>query len=336
MAAGLAASAGIVDAMGASDAVRPYALTYLRISLLGAPFMLVALAATGYVRGLQDTRTPLVIALASNVVNLAVEVVLVYGFDLGIAGSAWGTVVAQAGAAGAFVVVVSRTVRREHAAVRPQVSHLRAAAVVGGQITVRTGALLVAFVTATAVAARLGDAEVAAHQIAWQVWYFLALALDAIAIAGQAIVGRYLGAGDALGARAVSRRMIEWGVLVGIAAAVLVVVAQPLLGRAFTADPAVRDLLGPVLWSVALMQPVAGMVFVLDGILLGAGDARYLAGAMVAATAMFLPAALAVLALDGTLLLLWGAIWVLMLARLAGMAARYRGEGWLVLGAIRA
>jgi putative MATE family efflux protein len=326
----------IVDVMGASDGVRPHALTYLRIGALGAPAMLVALACTGYLRGLQDTRTPLAIAVASAVFNLAIEIVFVYGFDWGVAGSAWGTVLAQYAAVAAYLVVVGNNVRRVHAATRPNREYLRAAAVVGGHLTVRTASLLAVFVTTTAIASRIGDAEVAAHQIAWQIWYFLALALDAIAIAAQAIVGRNLGAADAEATRRSSRRMLEWGVVTGVGAALFVLAISPVLGAVFTDDPDVRHQLASVLWAVALMQPLTAVVFVLDGILIGAGDSRYLAFAMAAASAAFFPVALIVLATDGGLLALWGALYVFIIGRLYGMGVRYRSDAWLVTGAARA
>ena len=223
-AVGLALSGPIVSAMGASARVAPYARTYLRISLLGAPFVLIALAGTGYLRGLQDTRTPLVIALVANAANLVLELVLVYGAHLGIAGSAWGTVIAQIAAALAYLAIVRRNVRASRASARPDLTQLRAASAVGAYLTVRTGSLLLAFTAATSIASRIGDAQVAAHQIAFQLWLLLALCLDAIAIAGQAIVGRALGAGDADLTRATSRRMLQWGVAVG-------------LGSSFAASP---------------------------------------------------------------------------------------------------
>jgi putative MATE family efflux protein len=335
MLAGLVLAPLVVDAMGASARVRPYALTYLRIGLLGSPLMLLALAGTGYLRGLQDTRTPLAIAVAANVANLLLEIVLVYAFHLGIAGSAWGTVIAQAAAAAAYLVVVGRNVRRVHASVRPNASDVREAAVVGGHLTIRTGSLLAVFITTTAIASRMGDVEVAAHQVAWQIWYFLALSLDAIAIAAQAIVGRTLGAADARATRRSSRRMLEWGLLTGCAAALLVLVAQPLLVAIFTDDAAVRDQLLQVLWAVALMQPIAALVFVLDGILIGAGETRYLALAMAAASAAFFPFAFLVLVTDAGLLALWGALYVFIIGRLYGMLRRYRTDAWLVTGAVR-
>lgn len=334
--AGLALAPAVVDAMGASATVRPYALTYLRIGVLGAPSMLLALAATGYLRGLQDTRTPLVIAVVSNVVNLVLDLVLVYGFDLGLAGSAWGTVVAQTGAAVAYLAIVSTSVRGSHATLRPVPEYVRDALVVGGHLTIRTASLLAAFLTTTAIASRIGDVEVAAHQIAWQLWFMLALSLDAIAIAAQAIVGRALGAEDDVAARESTRRMLEWGVLFGVVAALALIATRPLLAAAFTDDPAVRAQLRDVIWAVAFMQPIAAAVFVLDGILIGAGEARYLAWAMMAATIVFLPAALLVLATGGSLLALWAALYVFMTGRLAGMLYRYRGDEWMVTGAVRA
>jgi putative MATE family efflux protein len=330
---GLALSGPVVEVMGASARVRPYALTYLRISLLGAPFMLVALAGTGYLRGLQDTRTPLVIAVVANIVNLALEVLLVYGAHLGIAGSAWGTVIAQIGAAMSYIVIVHRNVRASSANARPDLKEIRAAAVVGAHLTVRTGSLLLTFTSATAIASRLGDVQIAAHQIAWQLWWFLALCLDAIAIAGQAIVGRSLGASDALGTRTAARRMMQWGVIVGVVCALLVLVTDPLIAITFTRDPAVQHEVRLVLIAVALMQPLGAMVFVLDGILIGAGDVRYLAVAMAAATACYAPFAVLVLLTHAGLLALWGALFVFMLARLYGMGRRFRRDDWLVTGA---
>jgi putative MATE family efflux protein len=334
MTAGLVLAPAVVDVMGASSSVAPPALTYLRISLLGAPFMLLMLAGMGYARGLQDTRSTLVIAVASNVVNLVVELVLVYGFDLGIAGSAWSTVVAQVGGALAYVVLIGRSVRREGAAVQPHAANIRAAAVVGGQLVLRTGTLLLAITGATAVASRIGDADVAAHQVAFQLWWFLALALDAVAIAGQAMIGRFLGAGDATQARGAARRMIEWGVLAGLALGAVVALARPWLVPLFTEDSEVRALALDVLWLVAALQPLNAVVFVLDGVLIGAGDARYLAGAMASATFLvFVPGAALVLGFDGSLVWLWVVISLFMAARLLGNVARFLGGGWQVTGA---
>jgi len=164
---------------------------------------------------------------------------------------------------------------------------------------VRTGSLLAAFLAATAIASRIGDDDVAAHQIAFQMFLFLALSLDALAIAAQSMIGRFLGADDSNEARAVARRMIEWGVGVGIVFGVLLVILRPVIVPLFTPDPDVQALALQVLVIVAVMQPLNAVVFVLDGILIGAGDVTYLAVAMLAATlGVFAPAAAAVLAQD--------------------------------------
>jgi MATE family, multidrug efflux pump len=333
---GLALAPQIADLMGASTNVAPYAVTYLRISILGAPALLLALAGAGYLRGMQDTSTTLVIAVTANVANLLLELLFVYGLDLGIEGSAWGTVLAQYGAALAYLVFVGRAVRREGASVRPRPQGIRANARVGSRLVVRTASLIVALLTATAIASRISDDAVAAHQICLQVFLFLALALDALAIAGQAMVGRFLGAASLHDARAVGRRLIELGIGVGVLFGLAVVAARPWLAGVFTSDPGVRHLTLEVLWIVAALQPVAAVVFVLDGVLIGAGDAGYLAVAMLVATvAVYLPAALLVAVLDGGLLWLWGALSLWMVARFVGMAARFRTTHWEIAGASR-
>jgi putative MATE family efflux protein len=332
---GLLLAPAIMHLMGASDDVRQYALTYFRISVLGAPFLLLALAGAGYQRGCQDTRPTLVIAVAANAANLLIEVVFVYGFHFGIAGSAWGTVLAQLGAAGAYLTIIGRDLRRYEASARPDKQGIVSTAVVGGHLVLRTGSLLLGLLVTTAVASRIGDNEVAAHQIAFQIWTFLALSLDAIAIAGQAIVGRYLGAQDAARTRASANRMIELGVLVGIGFGVAVIALRTVLPALFTGDEAVRDLTATVLLVVGIMQPVNAIVFVLDGILIGAGDTRFLGLAMLVVTALFVPVAWLVLVFDRGLLALWGALAWLMIARVVSMGGRYLTNAWIVTGATR-
>ncbi|MDH6134590.1 putative MATE family efflux protein [Kitasatospora sp. MAA4] len=326
----------IADVLGASDTAAPYAVTYLRISSLGVPAMLMVLAATGVLRGLQDTRTPLLVAVAGFTANIGLNLALVYGAGLGVAGSAWGTVLAQTAMAAAYVAVVLRGARRERAGLRPDAAGIRACAKAGWPLMVRTLSLRGVLMIATAVAARLGDREIAAHQVAMTLWTFLAFGLDSIAIAGQAIIGRYLGAGDARGARAATRRMVQWGVGSGVLLGLLTVLARPLYVPLFSPDPQVQDALSAVLLLVALTQPAAGLVFVLDGVLMGAGDGPYLAWAMLATLALFAPVALAVPALGWGLLGLWWAMNLFMLVRGAFLLGRVRGGHWLVTGAVRA
>lgn len=342
LAAGLGVALAVVGwllaepLVGAFDTTGPtttYALTYLRVSLAGLPAMLVVLAATGVLRGLQDTRTPLVVAAVGALANVALNVWLVYGVGLGIAGSALGTVLAQFGMAAAFVVVVVRGARRHGAPLRPDLPGIRAAGTAGVPLIVRTATVRAALLLTTYVAASAGTVAVATHQIVFTVWMLLALALDAVAIAGQAIVGRCLGAGDAVGARSATRRMVEWGIAAGVLLAVLVVVGRPAYVPLFTTDQDVRALLGQVLLVAAVFQPVCGVVFALDGVLIGAGDGRYLAWAGVVTLLVFAPLALTVLATGSGLVALWWAFNAFLAARLVTLLWRWRGDAWLVTGA---
>jgi putative MATE family efflux protein len=325
----------IVRIFGATPEVSQGAVTYLRISLFGAPSMLVILAGTGVLRGLQDTRTPLAVAVAANALNIALNATFVLGLGLGLAGSAWGTVIAQSAGACVYLAVVARGARRAGVGLAVDRAGLRTSATAATGLIVRTLALQVALVVTTAVAAHQGDEAIAAHQIAFRIWIFLALALDAIAIAGQAITGRCLGAGDVAGARAATNRMIGWGVAYGAFFGALLLLARPLLPGLFAASPGVRGLLLPILVVAALQQPVAGAVFVLDGVLIGAGDQNYLAVAGVIGLAVFLPAVLLVRGLHGGLLALWLAYSLWLLVRFITLVLRARGSAWLVTGAVR-
>ncbi|WP_373463809.1 MATE family efflux transporter [Streptomyces canus] len=325
----------LVELFGASDTAAPYATTYLRISSLGIPAMLVVLASTGVLRGLQDTKTPLYVAVGGFVANAALNVGLVYGADLGIAGSAWGTVIAQFGMAAVYLVVVVRGARAHGASLRPDAAGIRASAQAGVPLLVRTLSLRTILMIATAVAARLGDADIAAHQIILSLWSLLAFALDAIAIAGQAIIGRYLGAGDVQGAREACRRMVQWGIAVGVILGLAVAAARPVFLPLFTSDSVVKDAALPALLVVALAQPICGIVFVLDGVLMGAGDGPYLAWAMVLTLAIFTPVALLIPALGGGLTAVWGAMTLMMAVRMLTLWLRSRSGRWIVTGATR-
>jgi putative MATE family efflux protein len=322
----------IVGAFDPSEAVRDYATTYLRIAALGIPSLLLLLAATGVVRGLQDTRTPLYVAVAANLVNIGLNLLFVYGFDWGIAGSAGGTLVAQTAGAVALVVVVLRGARRFGASARPHGPGVAAAWRAGVPLIVRTLTLRLALLLATYVAATISTPAVAAHQVAFTIWATLAFALDAIAIAGQAITGRLLGAGEAAAARAATQRMMWWGVVGGVVLGVGLIVARPLVVPLFSPDAQVQDLLAAVLLVAALHQPVSGIVFVLDGVLIGAGDGRYLAWAGVVNLACFVPMALAVPWFGGGIVALWWAFTGFMVIRMITLLWRERGDAWLVLG----
>jgi putative MATE family efflux protein len=212
---------------------------------------------------------------------------------------------------------------------RPDPALLRSLLRMGGDLVVRVGALLAAFTLASAVLAHRNAASLGAHQIASQLFLFLALVLDAIAIAGQVLVGRLLGAGDEAAALGAARRMIAWSVAVGVLFAAVLMATIDVIPHAFTTDDAVLDRAHDLWPLFALMQIPGAAVFALDGILIGAGDTRYIAGAMVAAFAVFAPV---VLLSGGGVVGVWIAMNVLMLARLVLMAVRFAGRRWVVLG----
>jgi len=320
----------LLHALGAHGRSGHLALVYFRIGALGLPAALVALAGQGYLRGVSNLRRPLEIVVAANVVNIVLELVFVYGFHWGIAGSAAGTAIAQAGMGIAFVVELLRP----HAGSRrPRLAEMRPMIRVGRQIFVRTAALYASFLVAASVLARMGDAQIGAHQIAFQLFIFLALMLDAVAIAGQVIVGRMLGAGDAAGAHAAAVRMIGWSVALGAAFAVLLLSLEPWLPRAFTGDATVLHSARQVWWLFALMQPLAGAVFALDGILIGASDTSYLMWSMLASSLLvFIPIALASLVFDWGIVGVWAGLDALIAARLLFLGVRFARGKWAVVG----
>ncbi|WP_296604842.1 MATE family efflux transporter [Nocardioides sp.] len=337
---GVALTEPLVRLFGASEDVADPAATYLRLAFLGTTPLLLMLAATGILRGLQDTRTPLVVAVGGNLLNVVLNLVLVYPVGLGIAGSALGSVLAQAASAAAFLVVVVRSARAHGAPLRPDLPGIRSAGRAGLPLVVRTLTLRAALllttyaVTLGASGARAQEVDLATHQLAMTLWTFLAFVLDAVAIAAQALTGRALGAGDVQGARETTVRMVRWGVLSGVVTGLLLAATSPVLGGLFTGDGDVRDRLVPVLVVAALGQPVAGVVFVLDGVLIGAGDGRYLARAGLVTLVAYAPLALACAVATAGLVAIWVAFTaVFMGARLVVLVHRARGDAWLVTGA---
>jgi putative MATE family efflux protein len=336
-AAGIPLTGWLVGLFGPGSDVAGQASSYLRIGFLGAVPLLVVLAATGVLRGLQDTRTPMVVAIAGNGANVVLNLLLVYGLAglpaLGIRGSALGTVVAQAGTAVALLVVVVRAARQHQVPLLPDPSGIRSAGGAGVPLLLRTATLRASLLVMTYGATTLGEHPLAAMQVAMTIWSFLAFTLDAIAIAAQAITGRYLGAGDVMGTRAVTRRMLRWGLVSGVVTGAGLAVAAPFLGPLFTGDERVQALLVPVLLVGAVFQPVAGVVFVLDGVLIGAGDGRYLAWAGLWVLVAFAPAAWAAVAGTGSITALWVAFGVAFMGgRAVVLLLRERTDGWLRTG----
>ena len=328
----------LIDWFGGGPAVSDYGTTFLRWSLLGMPAMLAVLATTGVLRGLQNTRTPLVVAVSGAIVNVGLNLLLVNGFHLGVAGSAIGTVTTQTGMAIALVAVVVRSARRAGAPLAPHAGHIRGAGRSGVPLFIRTLTLRLALIVTAVVAARQGVVALAAQQVVLSIWNFLALGLDALAIAAQALTGKALGEGDGAAARALTKAMLRWGVWAGVVIGAVVLLIHAVAGSAFSPDPEVRSAVAAALIVVALSQPISGYVFVLDGVLIGAGDGVYLAGAGIITLVAYLPAAVAVAIWSpgGAAGLVW--LWlafsvVFMGARAITLGLRYSGDTWLITGA---
>ena len=323
----------LLGLLGAEGTVLDQAGTYLRISLLGAPAMLVMLAGVGYLRGRRDTVRPLWVAVGTAALNLILEVVLIYGFGLGIGASAAATVVAQWIGAGCYLVWIGSEVRCYEVSLGPDWSALRRLALVSTDLMVRNLSLGGTFLVGTSVAARIGTAPVAAHQVAFLVWMMLSLTMDGLAIAAQAMVGTALGAGDGDGARRIGRRTIVWSVGVGITLGLALLLARDSVSGLFSNDPAVVGLVGFLFLHVGLMAPLSGVAFALDGILIGAGDQRFMARAMTASALLATAAMAAGRLADLGIGWLWAAIWVFVAGRSVILGARFRGNHWVVLGA---
>lgn len=330
----------ILRAFGPTPEVLEQARVYLQISALGLPFMLATQAATGLVRGLQNASVPLIVAVAGAVANIPLNALLIFGLDLGIAGSAIGTVVCETGMSLALLAVVVRGARRHHVGLRPQLGSVVLAGRDATPMFVRTLTLRIVMLASTTVATGLGEVQLAAHQLALTVFSLFSLALDALAIAGQTLTGKHLGAGDAVATRAVTGRLIRWGVLGGTVTALLVLAASYITPGLFTPDPAVQENLRVALWVLAVCQPIAGYVFVLDGVLMGAGDAVYLAKAGVVTMCVALPLALLVHLSDLSGLTGLAAVWTactlaFLVARAVTLWWRARTDAWMRLGEAR-
>lgn len=324
----------LVGMFGAGEAVATDAETYLRLSMWGLPAMLIVFAATGLLRGMQDTVTPLWIAGLGFGANAVLNVLFIYGFGWGIAGSAMGTVIAQWGMVGAYVVVIGRLARRHSASLRPRTDGMRGSARLGGWLFLRTVSLRAALLATVAVATGLGTSELAGWQVAFTIFSTAAFALDALAIAAQALIGRGLGAGDEAFVQRVLGRTVAWGAWFGVLVGGVIATTSGVIGLLFTGDPAVAALIQPALLVLAIAQPVCGIVFVLDGVLMGAGDARYLAIAGGLNLIPFIPALLVIGALHpgGAAGLAWLAVaffGVYMIARLVTLGWRVRRGAWL-------
>lgn len=323
-----------LELLGAEGEVLVMATEYLDVRLLAMPAVLSVMVGHGVFRGYQDTRTPLAVTLGVNVINLVLDPILIFGLDWGIVGAATATVIAQWVGAIAFWVLVFGSRRRELGVTFDRVGTkiLRPLLGAGGKLVLRNASLLAAITVSTAAAARTGTAAVAAHQVLIQLWIFLALALDALAIAGQAMVGKMLGAGSARIARVVANRLTVLGIAFGVVLAAALAFIRPWVGSWFTSDVAVIAAFGSAYWFVIAAQPLNAYVFVGDGVAIGASAFRMLAWSTFAGSVTAVAVMLAGLRLDLGLPAVWWGLTALMLVRAAAM---WRWYGTGPLGAVR-
>ena len=324
----------VAAALGNGGAIAEGAVAWLRVALIGAPLLLVTLAGNGWMRGVQDTARPLRYVLAGNGVSAVACVILVHGIGafpgIGLVGSAWANVLGQCVSAGLFLGAL---VRESRGSWRPRPAALRAQLAMGRDLVARSLAFQACFLSAAAVATRFGAPVAAAHQIVLQLWSFMALVLDAIAIAAQSLVGAALGAGDANKARALAARVTRYGLVLGVGFGGLFAALSGVLPPVFTPDAAVLAVVPIAWWFFAALQPVAGVVFAIDGVLLGAGDAAFLrTWTLLAAVVGFLPLIWASLAFRWGLAGIWSGLAAFMLVRLVAVLLRVRGGRWAVTG----
>jgi putative MATE family efflux protein len=329
VAAGEAAAHPLTGWLAGSAATQQAAESWFRIAVFGMPGVLVVLAGNGWMRGVQRTREPVWIVVIANALSAAASPLLVYPAGLGLNGSAIANVGAQAVGAGLFL----RALHRSAASLRPDRAVMRAQVLVGRDLILRAAAFQVAFLTAAAAASRMGTAQIAAHQIGLQLWEFTALLLDSFAIAAQSLVGAALGGSDAASARSMAWQVSRWGLYAGIGFAALYGAGWLLVPRAFTSSPDVVaqvHVLWP--WFVAMLPP-AGVVFALDGVLIGAGDVGFLRTVtLIAGVGAFAPLNLAAVHWGWGLGGVWAGLAAFIGVRLVGMVARTRGDRWLVTG----
>jgi len=323
----------LVGVLTGSSSLHDPAEDWFRVALCGMPMVLLVLAGNGWMRGVQLTRAPVVIVLVANGLSAAASPLLVYPLGLGLVGSAWANLGAQIVAAALFLRALRREARQQGTSLAPHVGVMRAQLVLGRDLIVRAAAFQAAFMVAAGVATRMGTAQIAAHQIGMQLWQFTALLLDAFAIAAQSLVGAALGASNASAARKLAVQVSCWSAGAGTAFAALYAAGWWLIPRLFTSSPAVwhqAHVLWP--WFVAML-PAAGIVFGLDGVLIGAGDVAFMRTiTLVAALGGFVPITLAAAHWDWGIGGVWAGLTAFIVIRLVGMVWRARTDRWVVLG----
>lgn len=328
--AGQVGARPVAELLAGPGALADAGVSWLRIALFGAPFILVTMAGNGWMRGVQDTRRPLRYVLAGNGISVLLSPVLIYGLHWGLVGSAVANVAAQVIAAALFV----RALLVERVPLRPVPSLIRAQLGLGRDLILRTLSFQVTLLSATTVVARTSADAAAAHQIVYQLWMAMALVLDSLAIAAQSLVGAALGAGQRDRAIALAWQITRYGLVFGTFLGVCFAVLGGVVPRLFTADPGVLAEIPHAWWLFVLIQPAGGVVFALDGVLLGAGDAAYLRNMMLACAFLgFAPLLWLSLFLGWGLTGVWFGFAVFIGTRLLGVVLRTRSARWAVVGA---
>lgn len=324
---------GVLAGGADGGSIAETALPWVRIASVAVPAILIAAAGNGWMRGVQDTMRPLRYVVVGFAVSAVLCPLLVYGWlgapELGLAGSAVANVVGQWLAAALFC----RALVVEKVPLRLQPSVVRAQVVMGRDLVVRTMAFQACFISAGAVAARFGAASVAAHQVVLQLWSFLALVLDSLAIAAQSLVGAALGAGQLAHAKSVAWRVTIFSTVAGAVLAAVFALGSSVFPTVFTDDRSVLDAIGVPWWFLVAQLPVAGIVFAIDGVLLGAGDAAFMRTATLASALLgFLPLIWLSLAFGWGLVGIWAGLSTFMVLRLVFVGWRVLSGRWLVPG----
>lgn len=311
--------------MGAEGNLLEASLTYLRIRALAGPAVLIITAGHGIFRGFQDTRTPFIVTAGLNVINLVLDPLFIFIFEWGLAGAAWATVIAQWSGALWFLWLILKSNHKKITGPLfiPKISTLKPFVKIGGALSLRTFALIGTLTLATAIATRIGTVAVAAHQVAAQLWLFLALVVDALAIAAQALMAKYIGASDHFTARAIANRILVMGLAIGLILGVAFELLDEPLSRLFTDDPLVIEKVLIIFPFVAAMQPVNALVFVWDGIFIGQEKYRFLAMAMILSAIGGIAILLLVEPMSWGLKGVWWGIVALMGVRLLTLGGKY-------------
>lgn len=314
---------------GSRGGIAETALPWLRVAILAVPAILISMAGNGWLRGVQDTVRPLRYVLVGVGISAVLCPMLVFGWlglpRLGLTGSAVANLVGQWIAAALFGYALLS--ERVSLRLRPDV--LRAQLTMGRDLVLRSLAFQVCFLSAGAVAARFGAAAVAAHQVVLQLWNFLALVLDSLAIAAQSLVGAALGAGEPAHAKTVARRVTVYSAAAATVLAAVFAVGSGVLPAVFTADHAVRDQIGIPWWFMVAQLPIAGVVFALDGVLLGAGDAKFMRNAtLLSGLVGFLPLIWLSLAFGWGLAGIWSGLSTFLVLRLVFVGWRALSGRW--------